>query len=114
MPLELKHILTGEGMRTWEVQGNALVQDIPGFIQEGPIMGIPWLGLKPKEGLCQSQGLRPGQADNANAPAARRRGESGNGVPVGATHGELRGSALGGLPLLLLDLAVDEELLRHG
>jgi hypothetical protein len=87
MALEFKDILTSKGMRTGKVQGNTLVQDITRLIQERAIVSIPGPGLKPQEGLRQDQGLWPREADNANTPAARRRSEGGDGIPVSTAHG---------------------------
>ncbi|MNQ44400.1 hypothetical protein D3C85_581530 [compost metagenome] len=79
MALQLEHVFAGEGVRTREIQGDALVQGLSGPIQEGPVVSEARLRHPTADGLGYSRGKRPGYADYAHSATTLGGGDGGDG-----------------------------------
>ena len=97
MPLQLQHVLAGEGIRALEVERDAFVEGDGVALgiesHEGAIVGTACRRALAQHGLGDGLTGRTGDTDDADATTAGRSGQGRDGVRlVGGRHAQTSGA----------------------
>ena len=86
VPLQLKHVLAGVGMRGGKKQGDTLIQGVAIFVQKIAVGGTPRNGLFAQNFARQDFDALPGYSHHPDAAAPLRSGNGGNGINAWLRH----------------------------
>ncbi len=94
VPLQLQHVLAGEGVRCAETDQHTLIDQVPVRIPEGSQGSLPFRRKTPHNPLGDRLSPRPAQTDDPDGSGPRRRGPGDDRVVLDV-HTAPPGSAVG-------------------